>query len=93
MDGVGEEVANHTFAELRRQLASAGPPLEVALADAVWSPLGVVFADELVQRVEASYGATVRSLGATGPEAAMAVNRWVAERTGGRITTLLGPTM
>jgi serpin B len=90
-EGLDEQELNRRFRDLRVEVEQPGHQLEVDLANAVWGPPGASFDAAFPQRVQEFYAAEVRILNVAGPAAAEVVNRWVSERTKGRIARLVSP--
>ena len=86
-----EEEINRRLHDLRVQIQHAGPRIVADLATAIWAPPGTVLDAGFLRRVQQAYAAEVRALEAVGPAGAEMVNRWVSDRTSGRITRLLSP--
>lgn len=90
-EGIDEQRLNGRFRDLRIEVEHPGHQLEVDLANAVWGPPGTSFDAAFLQRVREFYAAEARTLDMAGPAAAELVNRWVSERTKGRIARLVSP--
>jgi serpin B len=90
-EGIDEQQLNDRFRDLRIQMEQPGKQLEVDLANAVWGSSGTSFDAAFLQRIREFYAAEARTLEVAGPAAAELVNRWVSERTKGRITRLVRP--
>jgi len=67
--------------------------IELAIANALWGQDGHPFLAEFLDRLEASYGAPLRSTDFAGApaQACADINAWIREMTAGRIAELLGP--
>jgi serpin B len=72
---------------------AAGDGVELRISNAVWAQAGLRLRPELVELLAGAFRAGLRQTDfRTGPEAARrAVNRLVAEQTGGRIAELFAP--
>ena len=67
--------------------------IELAIANALWGQDGHPFLAEFLDRLEASYGAPLRSTDFAGAseQARAAVNDWVSRKTEGKISDLMPP--
>jgi serine protease inhibitor len=89
-EALADEEVNRRFRDLRVLVEEPGGGLDVDLANAVWGPPGAAFDPDFVRRVQQFYAAEARILDQAGSASADTVNRWVSDRTKGRITTLVG---
>lgn len=81
---------------LRSSLASSliQGKLTLAIANSLWAPPGATFLPPFAKLAGEQYGAAVQALPGTDSMAnARAVNAWVQDKTGGRITDIAGPSM
>jgi serpin B len=67
--------------------------IQLAAADSLWPQEGATFLPDFLKLCEQDYGATITSVDFAGnPEAARAtINNWVASKTQGKITDIIGP--
>jgi serine protease inhibitor len=91
LTGVTEEEAHDRFRALRTELGQPGPQLELLLATAIWANAQTAFSADFLQRVHDSLDAEPRTLDAADPGAAQIVDRWVSNKTNGRIPSLVSP--
>ena len=85
LDGMSLEEVNTGHAALRESLDNPAPELELTLANSLWAREGVEFNAEFIERNRVFYGADVFMLNFNSPEAAVTINRWVRQNTGGHI--------
>jgi serine protease inhibitor len=64
---------------------------DLCVANALWASLGLSLASEFVATCEEYFGATVRPLGSDPYASAKMINDWVADKTRGRIPSIVGP--
>jgi serine protease inhibitor len=65
------------------------PDLHLAVANSIWMRKGKTFHDDFVQRSKVDYAAEVSVLNFNSPSAIRTMNRWVKDRTNGKIPTIV----
>jgi serine protease inhibitor len=84
MDGL-----NGTNAALAEALRTGD--VELAIGNSLWARQGVPFNPAFMEVNRRFYAAEVAALNFNSPQAAERINRWVSERTSGRITRMVEP--
>ncbi|HEX2079463.1 MAG TPA: serpin family protein [Longimicrobium sp.] len=87
--GMDLEALNGTNAALAQALRTAD--VELAIGNSLWARQGVPFLPAFLERNRRFYDAEVESLDLSSPAAAERINRWVSDRTNGRITRMVEP--
>lgn len=82
---------NGAFADLRTILQNPDPKVELAVANSLWARQGKGFNDDFLQRNRDYFDAEVTELDFDRPDAAATINRWVEEKTKGKIKDLIEP--
>ncbi|MBI2360018.1 MAG: hypothetical protein HYV04_14175, partial [Deltaproteobacteria bacterium] len=91
--------ADHTaiggsLGSLVREVSAETGACEVGAARALWAERGYRFAAEFVDQIRRSYDADLYEVTfADGEETAERINRWVGEKTSGKIGKIANPTM
>lgn len=83
------EEINAAYRDLIARLTSLDPNVRLEIANAVWTKEGVTFHDAFLQAVRAAFGASTEALDFADPDAVVAINEWVAERTDGLIDSIV----
>ena len=78
--------------DLRGLLVDPEPRVAISAANAIWHQKGFTVVPAFRQVAEDQYGAEVRATRFGEPEAAEAIDRWVAQQTRNRITRAVGET-
>ncbi|MBK8036371.1 MAG: hypothetical protein IPK22_04445 [Verrucomicrobiaceae bacterium] len=80
-------------AALRQELSkAAGKGLILEIANSIWMPQSHSFDPAFVSMAQEQFGAAAQTLPEDDPtKSAAIVNRWIRDRTRGRITSLVGP--
>jgi serpin B len=79
---------NSSIAALSKLLKSQ-KGVEISIANALWASLAFHFSKEYAARCEAAFQARVTTLDFHRPEAALAINEWVSEKTKGKIPEIV----
>lgn len=66
--------------------------IQIAFANSLWVKQGTSLDDDFVQRLKVAYLSEVANLDFANPDAAMTINRWVAEKTQEKIKELVAPS-
>ncbi len=91
LGGMDLEEVNAAFADLHTILQNPDPKVELAVANSLWARQGKKFYEDFLQRNEDYFGAEVTELDFDRPDAAATINRWVEEKTKGKIKDLIEP--
>jgi serpin B len=86
----GEEAVNESAVALVKSLQSHGEA-ELAIANALWVDVRSTIAPDFVRLCQEIYDATARTLDLNQPSSAVAINDWVSEKTGGKISNIVTP--
>ncbi|HEY0017082.1 MAG TPA: serpin family protein [Longimicrobium sp.] len=87
--GMDLDGLNGTNAALAQALRSGD--VELAIANSLWARQGVPFLPSFMERNQRYYQAEVAALDFSSPQAAARINRWVSDKTNGRITRMVEP--
>lgn len=93
LGGMTLEDINSDNAALLRLLKKVDPKVTVEVADSLWGAGGVTFNEEFLKRCTDYYDAEVRSVDLTSASGPAAINKWVSEKTHGKITKIVEPPM
>ena len=85
-----EEAVNESTAVLMTTLQSQGKA-ELAIANALWVNVSSTIAPDFVRLCQNTYDATAQTLDFNQPSSAVAINKWVSEKTRGKIPNILTP--
>jgi serpin B len=85
-----EEAVNESTAALMTTLQSQGKA-ELAIANALWVDVSSTIAPDFVRLCQEIYDATARTLDLNQPSSAVAINKWVSEKTRGKIPSIVTP--
>ncbi len=67
--------------------------IQLAFANSLWLRQGISLNDDFVQQLQDFFQSQVASLDFSDPDAATTINRWVAEKTQGKIQNLVTPDL
>lgn len=90
LDGLTGDALGQAWADLIAA-SQAGEGSRVSIADSLWLRDGVPFVQSFLDYDRDYFAADLRDLPEDPAEAASQINRWVEERTAGRITDLVSP--
>lgn len=85
---IGEKAVNESTVALLKSLRSQSG-IELTIATALWTNIGLAIANEFVWKCQEIYDASVTSLDFKQPSTAAAINKWVAEKTSGKILEIV----
>ncbi len=77
--------ANTEAAALLTALADPDPQVQLAIANSLWTKLGLTFKPPFIEHNRNFYHAEVRSIDFTAPDAAPTINAWVKDQTRDKI--------
>ncbi|MEP0868228.1 serpin family protein [Trichocoleus desertorum AS-A10] len=89
LQGLSLADVNRSNAALISGLQKADPAVEVAIANSLWTQKGAGFQREFLQRNQQFYKAQITELDFTQPQAASQINRWVQQKTRGKISQIV----
>jgi serpin B len=88
--GVGSrEDMNQGVASLMDVLRNADETTRMEIANALWANQSHRFESSFVQTLESNYGAQAKALDFSSPSAVPTMNKWVDEKTHGKITEIV----
>lgn len=91
---LGDELLNQGFSELIRQMNAKKEEYELAVANALWLQEGYSFLKEYLDTVEVNYDAKLSEVDFENTfEASKIINDWCAEKTRGKILSIIDPSM
>ena len=79
------EDVNNAYGSLKSTLENIDPNVELAIANALWSNLGVDFNPDFLTQTREFYEAEVTELDFSQPNAPATINNWVQQKTNGKI--------
>ncbi|MGC8778564.1 MAG: serpin family protein, partial [Candidatus Caldatribacteriaceae bacterium] len=80
---------NERFVGVLEGLAETDPGVEVKVANALFGRAGIPFREKFLRTLRERYGALARNLDFGDPLAVAEINRWVREKTEGKIEAIL----
>ncbi|HEY9861337.1 MAG TPA: serpin family protein [Candidatus Obscuribacterales bacterium] len=89
LQGLSLADVNQSNAALIAGLQKADPAVEVAIANSLWTRRGTGFQREFLQRNQQFYKAQITEIDFTQPQAVSQINRWVKEKTRGKINQIV----
>ncbi len=89
LQGMTREEINAAFADLKTILENPDPKVSLAIANSIWARAGVSFNQDFLDRNRRYFGAEVAELDFSLPGAAGTINRWVKEKTRGKIEEIV----
>jgi serine protease inhibitor len=89
LQGMTQEEADTSFAELLTALRSSDPKVRVDIANSMWARKGIKFSEEYVQAVRDRFAAEAKELDFSSAAAPGAINAWVKAKTGGKIPAIV----
>jgi serine protease inhibitor len=89
LEGLSLEEVNRQLRELMASLEAADTDVQVEIANSLWSHTDLDFYDDFVERCEQSYEAEVRKLDFSDPSSVDIINKWVEEKTHGKIEKII----
>ncbi len=90
--GINPQDLNDAYRELNTSLSSQ-TNVTLNIANALWYRLGAQLNPPFVEVNQNFYGATLRALDFSHPESARIMNDWAAEKTQGKIPTIISPPL
>jgi serine protease inhibitor len=85
-----EEEINESAAMIMKSLESQGEA-ELDIANALWVHVSSSIAPDFVRRCEEIYSASAQTLNLNQPSSAVAINKWISERTRNNILNIVSP--
>jgi serpin B len=89
IDGLSLEEVNRQLRDLMASLEAADTDVQVEIANSLWSHTDLDFYDDFVERCEQNYEAEVRKLDFSDPSSVDIINKWVEEKTHGKIEKII----
>ncbi|HKQ07623.1 MAG TPA: serpin family protein [Blastocatellia bacterium] len=80
---------NRAYAGLRAALESPDAKVKLQIANSLWARRGLEFKDSFIERDKTYFGAQVTPLNFDDPATPAIINRWVSEKTGGKIDKIV----
>ena len=87
--GMDIATLNQANADLQAWLENPDPQIKLAIANSLWANQEVAFQPDFIQRNQRFYQAELTRLNFTDPGAAATINRWVGQKTQGKITEIV----
>jgi serpin B len=82
----GINAANRALISIQKQCDSE---IQLAIANSIWIREGIALSSEFVQRISDDYGGKIVNMDFSASDAVDTINRWVADKTKGKIKTLV----
>jgi serine protease inhibitor len=89
IEGMSQTELNRASADLLKALKGADPKIELAIANSLWARGGIKFNENFLASNRTFYGAEISTLDFGSPQATPTINRWVSEKTNGKITQIV----
>ncbi|MDZ7718241.1 MAG: serpin family protein [Balneolaceae bacterium] len=89
LSGMEIEEVNQAFQSLIELLVSVDPKVTMKIANSVWHEQSLPVKDDFLQRLEEFYNAEVAGLDFQDPGSVDTINRWVDDKTEGKIEKIL----
>ncbi|MBT9172050.1 MAG: hypothetical protein DDT21_00426 [Syntrophomonadaceae bacterium] len=89
VQGVSVEDLNKTNQALLKALNSPAPGVRLDVANSLWAKQDAVFVAEFLETVKRYYSAEVAELDFIAPEAPAVINKWVQDKTNGKIDKIV----
>ncbi|MDY6938400.1 MAG: serpin family protein [Cyanobacteriota bacterium] len=83
------EEVNFAYEALKSTLENIDPNVELAIANALWSDLGIDFNSDFLTNTREFYQAEATELDFSQPDAPATINNWVAQNTKGKIDSIV----
>ncbi len=90
VDGLDKHHVNEAWADMITILQNPDPQVKVSTANSLWSREGEPFKKEFLNINQNYYGAELRELDFTDPDAPETINSWIDDKTEGRIEQIIG---
>jgi len=87
--GLSEEEANEAYRGLLDLFLGLDPEVQFDIGNSIWYRLGLPVRPEFVEQSRSIFDAEVAELDFSDPAAPATINRWVEDRTNGRIKDLI----
>lgn len=89
LQGMSLQQINAANASLKAILENPDPKVQLSIANSLWARAGVPFKQDFLQRNQNFYKALVTNLDFSAPNAAIVINNWVKQSTGGKIEQIV----
>jgi serpin B len=89
LDGMSLSEVNQANAALQAMFANADPKVQLTIANSLWARQGIMFKSEFMKRNQDFYAAEVSALDFSLPNAPITINKWVNQKTGGKIVKVV----
>jgi serine protease inhibitor len=80
---------NRAYAELKAALENPDAKVQLQIANSLWARRGLKFKPDFIQRARQFFGAEVTELDFNDPAAPVTINRWVSDKTRGKIDKIV----
>ncbi|MFL6213285.1 MAG: serpin family protein [Blastocatellia bacterium] len=88
-EGLSPEELNRAYAGFRAALENPDAKVKLQIANSLWARQGLPFKPDFLQRTRDNFGAQVTALNFDDPASAATINRWVSEKTNGKIDKIV----
>ena len=88
-EGLSPEELNRAYAGFRAALENPDAKVKLQIANSLWARQGVQFKPDFIQHTRDYFGAQVTALNFNDPASAATINRWVSEKTSGKIDKIV----
>jgi serine protease inhibitor len=80
---------DRSYALLMDALLTDRPHVRLDIANSIWADEATPFREEFLQTGRASYGAAIKNLDFSAPEAPVRINAWITDATAGKIGAVI----
>jgi serpin B len=87
--GMSVDELNRAYSALKAALESPDPKVQLQIANSLWARKGIRLNPEFLNRNKQFYDAQVTELDFDSPEAATTINKWVSDKTKGKINEII----
>ncbi|HKP84583.1 MAG TPA: serpin family protein [Blastocatellia bacterium] len=89
IQGISLDELNRAYADLKAALENPDPKVQLQIANSLWARRGLTFKPDFIQRSKQYFGAEVTDLNFDDPGAPAVINRWVSDKTKGKIDKIV----
>ena len=87
--GLNLDELNRAYADLKSALENPDPKVQLQIANSLWARHGLTFKPDFIQRTKQFFSAEVTDLNFDDPSAPATINKWVSEKTKGKIQKIV----
>ncbi|HKS40279.1 MAG TPA: serpin family protein [Blastocatellia bacterium] len=87
--GLNLDELNRAYADLKSALENPDSKVQLQIANSLWARHGLTFKPDFIQRTKQFFSAEVTDLNFDDPSAPATINKWVSEKTKGKIQKIV----